>query len=411
MEELTPIASLRSLILDLPPSCAEFCPAHPEYLVVGTYNLQKDDNVEAAASDAQDEGDAPAAPKPQSRNGSLVVLKVQGDDISIVQTVMQPSALLDLRFYQNMPEFHNILAVVSSTGTLAMFRFDPLGNAGAPLQHLATSRCDDLDEDVLFLQCNWHPIANRVLGATTSTGLARLLLLDDEWKIAKSADVDIQNSLEAWCIAFSPADATSNATNQPISVYCGGDDSALRYTTCHWKGEDDQSDPSSLLNMPFGPMTIKGQHDAGVTAILPLPQSAQDHGRIVVTGSYDDHLRVFAIHDLHESYGLKRVQLLTDANLGGGVWRLKLTDIQTVGSSTRIRILASCMYAGARLVEIVTDNSGQSWNCVVLARFEEHKSMNYASDISSLYPTADGRIRIVSTSFYDKLLCLWEYEP
>lgn len=81
MEELTPIASLRSLILDLPPSCAEFCPAHPEYLVVGTYNLQKDDNAEAAAPDAQEEGDAPAAPKPQSRNGSLVVLKLQGDDM------------------------------------------------------------------------------------------------------------------------------------------------------------------------------------------------------------------------------------------------------------------------------------------------------------------------------------------
>ncbi|KAK1248141.1 hypothetical protein MKX08_006361 [Trichoderma sp. CBMAI-0020] len=413
MEGLTPIASLRSLILDLPPSCAEFCPAHPEYLVVGTYNLQKDDNAEAAALDAQEVGDAPAAPKPQSRNGSLVVLKIEGDDISIVQTVMQPSALLDLRFYQNMPEFHNILAVVSSTGTLAVFKFDPLEDASAPLQHLATSRCDDLDQDVLFLQCNWHPVANRVLGVTTSTGLARLLLLDDEWKIAKSADVDIQNSLEAWCIAFSPAGAASNAANQPISVYCGGDDSALRYTTCHWEEVGEQSDSSSILNVPFGPITIKGQHDAGVTAILPLPLplSAQDHGSIVVTGSYDDHLRVFAIHDLHESYGLKRVQLLTDANLGGGVWRLKLIDTQTVGSSTKIRILASCMYAGARLVEIVTDNKGQSWSCVVLARFEEHKSMNYASDISSPCPTADGRIRIVSTSFYDKLLCLWEYEP
>lgn len=324
---------------------------------------------------------------------------------------MQPSALLDLRFCQNVPEFHNILAAVSSTGTLAMFKFDPLGDASAPLQHLTTSRCGDLDDDVLFLQCNWHPAADRVLGVTTSTGLARLLLLDDEWKIAKSADVNIQNSLEAWCIAFSPADAATNVTDQPISVYCGGDDSTLRYTTCHWEGGNEQSDPSPILDVPFGPMTIKGQHDAGVTAILPLPLSAQDHGRIVVTGSYDDHLRVFAIHDLHESYGLKRVQLLTDANLGGGVWRLKLIDIQTVGSSTRIRILASCMYAGARLVEIVTDNSGQSWTCVVLARFEEHESMNYASDISSLYPTADGRIRIVSTSFYDKLLCLWEYEP
>lgn len=320
---------------------------------------------------------------------------------------MQPSALLDLRFYQDAPQHRNILAVVSSTGTLAMFKFDPLADAGAPLQHLATSRCEDLDDDVLFLQCNWHPTASRVIGVTTSTGLARLLQLDDEWKIAKSTDVDIHNSLEAWCIAFSPVDPASHATDQPISVYCGGDDSVLRYTTCHWKSEE--TDPSPALDMPFNPITIKGQHDAGVTAILPLPLSTQDHGRIVVTGSYDDHLRVFAIHDLDQSYGLKRVRLLADANLGGGVWRLKVVDIQTAGDSTRIRILASCMYAGARLVEIVTDSSGQDPTCTVLARFEEHKSMNYASDVLSSSP--DGRTRIVSTSFYDKLLCLWEYEP
>ncbi|PTB62461.1 hypothetical protein BBK36DRAFT_1185441 [Trichoderma citrinoviride] len=399
MEELTPLASLKSLILDLPPSCAEFCPAHPEYLVTAPETQEDDEG-----------GDSPAAPKAQNRNGSLVVLKVQGDDISIVQTVMQPSALLDLRFYRDVPEYRDVLAVVSSTGTLAVFKFDPLRDASAPLQQLATSRCEDLDEGVLFLQCNWHPVARRVIGVTTSTGLARLLLLDDEWKIAKSADVDIQNSLEAWCIAFAPVGPASHATNQPISVYCGGDDSMLRYTTCHWVGEGDEQDPSSILDMPFAPMTIKGQHDAGVTAILPLSLSTRDHGRLVVTGSYDDHLRVFAIHDLHQSYGLKRVQLLADANLGGGVWRLNLVDIQTTEGSTKIRLLASCMYAGARLVEIVSDD-GQSWACVVLARFEEHKSMNYASDVVPSPHTDGGRTRIVSTSFYDKLLCLWEYEP
>ncbi|EGR49077.1 uncharacterized protein TRIREDRAFT_61288 [Trichoderma reesei QM6a] len=411
MEELTPVASLHSLILDLPPSCAEFCPAHPEYLVVGTYNLQKDDSETAPETKEEDEEASPAVPKAQSRNGSLVVLKVQGDDISIVQTVMQPSALLDLRFYRDVPEYRDVLAVVSSTGTLAVFKFDPLRDASAPLQHLATSRCEDLDGDVLFLQCNWHPVARRVLGVTTSTGLARLLLLDHEWKIAKSVDVDVQNSLEAWCIAFAPVDAASRAANQPISVYCGGDDSMLRYTTCHWLGGGDEHDPSSILEMPFGPATIKGQHDAGVTAILPLPLSTRDGGRLVVTGSYDDHLRVFAIHDLHQSYGLKRVQLLAAANLGGGVWRLNLVNIRTTEGSTKIRILASCMYAGARLVEIVTDSSGQDCACVVLARFEEHRSMNYASDIVPASPTESGRTRIVSTSFYDKLLCLWEYEP
>ncbi|KAL7790359.1 hypothetical protein V8C37DRAFT_185562 [Trichoderma ceciliae] len=410
MEEPSPITSLRSLILHLPPSCAEFCPAHPEYLVVGTYNLQKEDNAEAA-SEAQGDDAPPVTAKPQNRNGSLVVLRVEGDNISIVQTVMQPSALLDLRFYQDAPEYRNVLAVVSSTGTLAVFKFDPLKDASAPLQHLATSRCEDLDDDVLFLQCNWHPVASRALGVTTSTGLARLLLLDDEWRITKSTDVDVQNSLEAWCIAFSPVDPTSQATSQPISMYCGGDDSVLRYTTCHWEGQGEANDPSSVLNMPFGPITVKGQHDAGITAILPLPLSNQDHGRIVVTGSYDDYLRVFAIHDLNQLYGLKRVQLLADANLGGGVWRLKLVDIRRAGGSTRILILASCMYAGARLVEIVTDSSGHGWSCVILARFEEHKSMNYASDISTSSPAADGRTRIVSTSFYDRLLCLWEYEP
>jgi diphthamide biosynthesis protein 7 len=81
MEELTPVASLHSLILDLPPSCAEFCPAHPEYLVVGTYNLQKDDSETAPETKEEDEEASPAVPKAQSRNGSLVVLKVQGDDM------------------------------------------------------------------------------------------------------------------------------------------------------------------------------------------------------------------------------------------------------------------------------------------------------------------------------------------
>ncbi len=80
MEELTPIASLQSLVLDLPPSCAEFCPAHPEYLVVGTYNLQKGD-TEPAPAQEEDENDDSAAPKPQNRNGSLIVLKVEGDDV------------------------------------------------------------------------------------------------------------------------------------------------------------------------------------------------------------------------------------------------------------------------------------------------------------------------------------------
>ena len=47
------------------------------------------------------------------------------------------------------------------------------------------------------------------------------------------------------------------------------------------------------------------------------------------------------------------------------------------------------------------------WTFEVLARFEEHRSMNYGSDV---LPT-NGKLKsIVSTSFYDKRLCLWHID-
>lgn len=264
----------------------------------------------------------------------------------------------------------------------------------------------DLGEDVLFLQCNWHPVIPEVIGVTTSAGAARLLRLDEEYRITKEAvDLPIQNSLEAWCIAFSPPGSSSTEKDSQFSVYCGGDDSMLRYQSCDWNCNDQES----FCSTPYPPITIKGQHMAGVTAILPLPLKTTNGGRIVVTGSYDDHLRVFSIQDLHDSYGLKRVELILEENLGGGVWRLDHVSTSSQGKCTRITILVSCMHAGARLVQLVGEN-GADWTCIILARFEEHKSMNYGS---ALVPAKDltGTLQIVSTSFYDQLLCLWEYRP
>jgi diphthamide biosynthesis protein 7 len=69
------IEHLRSLTLDLPPSCVEFCPRTPEYAVVGTYNLEKPDGEEPA----EDEGPK----KSQQRNGSLILLHVTGDEVYV----------------------------------------------------------------------------------------------------------------------------------------------------------------------------------------------------------------------------------------------------------------------------------------------------------------------------------------
>lgn len=330
-----------------------------------------------------------------------------------IQTLAQPSAILDLRFHPYQETEKGILAVVSSTGTIAIFRLDPTSSEHAPLQHITTSRCDDIDEDTLFLQCNWHPTEKRLIGVTTSTTLAKVLELDESWAVRQTCDLDIHNSLEAWCIAFAPTadqdtDKGADKGEDPaISIYCGGDDAMLRYSSWSWENDGDV-----LTGRPsFSPVCLKGKHDAGVTAILPLSIFDDNRDRLVITGSYDDQIRLFSIGDLHTSFGMRRVQLLAQEDMGGGVWRLDLIDIASSGHESKIRLLASCMHAGARVVEF-RKTKDRDWTIQVLARFEEHKSMNYGSDFMRQLDKdkVSSTLHCISTSFYDKLLCLWDLE-
>ena len=73
-------------------------------------------------------------------------------------------------------------------------------------------------------------------------------------------------------------------------------------------------------------------------------------------------------------------------------------------------ILACCMHAGARVVRLCKGSKGDgSWEFEVLARFEEHASMNYGADFQP--SRLDTAKRVLSISFYDKLLYLWRLEP
>ncbi|KAF6793828.1 Diphthine methyltransferase [Colletotrichum musicola] len=396
------IASKQCIILDLPPSCIEFCPSHPAYFVVGTYNLIKDDKQTTEMTETE-RTDSPASQKPQNRNGSLMVFRYEDGAIHHVQTVPHPSAILDLHFCP-LPGKHDILAVVSSTGTLAIFQLDPEAGDAEPLKELATSRISDVSEDVLFLSGVWSLKEPASVGITTSTGEVRIVRLDGGWNIiGDDADAVISHTLEAWTVAFSPDDddgkGTNEADHKPFIVFSGGDDSALRYASCV-EGDDP-------VSAQYPPLKIDC-HDAGVTAILPIATRLADGSRILVTGSYDDTIRVLAVQPPHETYGMRKFKRLAEMNLGGGVWRLKLINVQESTGTCRIRVLASCMHAGARVVELLGPLDGGDWDVRVLAQFEEHKSMNYGGDF--VPGSGDGRLICASTSFYDKLLCLWEVE-
>ncbi|THW58286.1 WD40 repeat-like protein [Aureobasidium pullulans] len=386
---MTSIYSIQSLVLDLPPSCIEFCPVARDYFVVGTYFLEKKEQeatAEDTAENNNDEESEEVEKKPQTRTGSLILFIIDGDKVIQVSTTQTPYAILDIHFSPHDP---TLLAVAGSTGCVQLFNLQSTSSS-ASLQPLSTYQY--FDPSTLVLSLAWHPTMHSILGVTTSPG--QVYLVDTSLPAAEvegTAKEILAHDLEAWTLSFS-----SSGT----SIYSGGDDATLRFsglassltsTIIPTSNEDDEQEEQQYLPS----WQDRRSHQAGVTAILPLP-SEQD---TLITGSYDDNIRVLYA----PLQGRK--QVLAEENLEGGVWRLKM--LRAEGEKSRYTVLASCMHAGARIVEVKKDEGGE-WTIEVLAKFEEHKSMNYGSDVQ---PGSEngGEQTIISTSFYDKLLCLWRF--
>lgn len=222
----------------------------------------------------------------------------------------------------------------------------------------------------------------------------------------------LEHSLEAWVVAFTPASNTDPST----TLLSGGDDSALNYTTL--SASHDKDSPEATQTFPYTPITNRNIHTAGVTAILPLSlpnHVADDH--LILTGSYDDNLRLLRVKPLHNMTPGRPVTVLAEQNLGGGVWRLNVVGSPVVNHDDgrwEVTVLVSCMHAGTRVVRICGGGDGDvEAEICVLARFEEHKSMNYGSDWSREESRLGGDMKevvCVSTSFYDRLLCVWSFQ-
>ena len=82
-------------------------------------------------------------------------------------------------------------------------------------------------------------------------------------------------------------------------------------------------------------------------------------------------------------------------------------------------VLASCMHAGVRVVEvqcfICSGGVEETWGVDILACFAEHMSMCYASAAAAAAARLDQQSdrqmwQVVSTSFYDCMVCVWEFE-
>lgn len=317
----------------------------------------------------------------------------------VVQTVETEAGILHLQFAPTRPDS---FCTANSNGTISFYRLEGEGSLSVSEVSVQASVTDDSSTIIHYVQ--WHPVNPSILSVCLSTGEGLLLFIDESHGIPceNSQRAHQTTKLDSWHLTSHSDQAwTLSFTRDGRQVLTGGDDSVLQRADL-WPGAHHEMQLPKPDNGSFvartGLWAGKMVHGAGVTSILPLTWP------VVLTGSYDDHIRILEATD-------EQPRILAKLDLGGGVWRLNVLE-ETVDlvelwndQNVEFLVLASCMYAGTRIVQIRRNLEGR-WSMEVVARFEEHESMNYGSDWVASETGTNSR-KIVSTSFYDKLVCLW----
>lgn len=291
--------------------------------------------------------------------------------------------------------------MATSVGDVCFYSWNVEAGSEGSLEHVSTVGV--ADPSVLILALAWSacPAWPSTLAVSLSTGqigIVRYEIPDAPVRLVSA------HSLEAWTISWS----TTNALDESPYLYSGGDDSALSVHTVHDILHIARPDAEPLAHIEYRPKSHDVKtHSAGVTAILPLVPESERDGEIILTGSYDEFLRV-----LIPQLPGRRTKILAEKRLGGGIWRLKELGSSQVSPAVgkKFKILASCMHAGVKVVE-VSCSAEANWSIKTLGCFIEHSSMNYASDArEEKYGGDDKSTTVISSSFYDKRLCVWEME-
>ena len=331
---------------------------------------------------------------------------------SCLQTIATPFAILDLHFCSVQK---TTLAVATSEGSVHIYRLD-LEKWGNKVTLIKESVVQLFEPSILVLSLACYPSFDSSLGGSpsliaVSASDGQVLIFDymryitaDRAKILGRSQA---HSLEAWTVVWASSSRVTDDKFAPL--YSGGDDSALCRHRSSAHALDTVGDHNEEIQHLQDPVRRdRNTHSAGVTAILPLLANWPNKDEFLLTGSYDEYVRVLV---LPASGG--RAQLLAEKCLGGGVWRLKLVDrVSLIGEGTYFLVLASCMHAGARFLKIESSHDHATWSIRILVKFEEHKSMNYAGDgrVESIDGFRSIGYTFVSTSFYDRKLCVWHTE-
>ncbi|KAA8645987.1 hypothetical protein EYZ11_004013 [Aspergillus tanneri] len=403
-------SSITTVFLDQPPSCLQFCPSAPNSFIVGTYLLSEHQDDEGKAQ--------------QSKTGSLQLWRLDEDKntLSLINRVSLPYAVFDLHFHPTDP---SLLAIATSAGSVALFRVS--GPTPTEVTHVWTRPAHN-DSSVPALFLAWTPQhwlthdQTDGFAVTFSDGTTSVFksgegtTVEEKWgnELKELGSFPAKQAIEVWFVALAavPDESQSQSSLTPF-LFTGNDFGSLhtrRFETT--TSERLESEPTELLSPVLLDHDDRARHHtAGVTAILPLPIPLVGGAPWLLTGSYDEYLRVY--------HATRTGQVLAEVGLGGGVWRLQMlrTEHEPIDGRDRwtFLVLASCMHAGTRVVRVTghIEDSHSQWDVEVLAEFTEHESMNYASDVwkpnggYDLQGQKISELLCVSSSFYDRRVCLW----
>ncbi|KAI2826118.1 hypothetical protein CBS63078_9934 [Aspergillus niger] len=407
-----------TIFLDQPPSCLQFHPSSPNHFLVGTYLLSehKEDD---------------SAPIQQTKTGSLQLwhLDPATNQLTLRHKHPLPYAVFDLHFHPTDP---TLAAIATSAASVVFFRITvPEGEENDRTPFIKEIQSHQVHEDpsipalyLAWLPAGWHSTTPSNAGTeygfavTFSDGLTTLFNTKvspspNSFSITEESSYPATQQIEVWYVAAATYPQPHSNGDNMRYIFTGSDFGSLhtRYLPApsNTNNSDEDNDEA---NMPILSHDDRARHHtAGVTAILPLPVPMTDGAPWLLTGSYDESLRVY-----HAS---RRGEVLGEIGLGGGVWRLQIlsTHSRPVDDSEgdvewTFLVLASCMHAGTRVVKVrvVLGESGQECEMEVVAEFTEHESMNYASDVWNWggHKGGEGReLKVVSSSFYDRRVCVW----
>lgn len=296
------------------------------------------------------------------------------------------SSILDVKINAEDPW---VITTAQSTGTVIVWRIDP---DTLDVQSSTTTQIAE-DPDELVLAVNFSPQDPQVFCATLTSGKIYVCRIQPSGDVvtegfAGGVGWRIGHLLEAWTSAFGSAGQELGSV-----LFTGGDDATLMAHDLRAMLSTNEEEPTNIWK-------ARNIHDGGITSILPggalsttgnaWSGSKPYH---LWTGGYDDKLKSVDLRMVLGELSPHSLPRVADSmDLGGGVWRL-IPGPEGTGN----RVLACCMYAGARVLE-PSDTLAKSVKTIV----DGHESMVYGADWS-----ADGRYA-ATCSFYDKAVQVWE---